>query len=65
MIKTLEQVAVGDYVANERIDTFDPPGGRKFDLPVAGFFVVKNDLIVEWRDYFCMRQFSEGTGLKI
>ena len=62
-IETLKQVAVGNYVANERIDTFDPPGGKKFGLPVAGFFVVEDGLITEWRDYFCMKQFADGTGL--
>ena len=62
-IETVRQIAVGDYVSNERIDTFDPPGGKKFGLPVAGFFVIKDDKIIEWRDYFCMRQFCEGTGL--
>lgn len=64
-IDTVKQLAVGDYVANERIDTFDPPGGRKFGLPVAGFFIVKNGKITEWRDYFCMKQFAEGTGLSL
>ena len=64
-IETLKQIAVGNYVSNERIDTFDPPGGKKFGLPVAGFFVVEDGLITEWRDYFCMKQFSEGTGLPI
>ncbi len=62
-IETLKQIAVGDYVSNERIDTFDPPKGKRFGLPVAGFFVVKDDQITEWRDYFCMDQFCKGTGL--
>ena len=62
-IETLKQIGVGNYVSNERIDTFDPPGGKKFGLPVAGFFIVEDGLIAEWRDYFCMKQFSDGTGL--
>ncbi len=64
-IETIRQAAVGDYVTNERIDTFNPPGGKSFGLPVAGAFVVKDGKITEWRDYFCMRQFAEGTGLDL
>lgn len=64
-IEVLKQVAVGNLVMNERIDTFDPPTGRRFGLPVAGAFEVEDGRIVAWRDYFCMRQFSEGTGLSI
>lgn len=63
-IETVKQTASGDFVMNERIDTFDPPTGKKFGLPVAGAFVVKNGKITEWRDYFCMNQFREGTGLE-
>ncbi len=62
-IQTLKQVAVGNLVMNERLDWFDPPQGKKFGLPVAGAFEVANGKITAWRDYFCMRQFSEGTGL--
>ncbi len=64
-IETLRQIAVGNLVMNERIDHFDPPTGRAFGLPVAGAFEVRNGKIVAWRDYFCMRQFAEGTGLEI
>jgi limonene-1,2-epoxide hydrolase len=64
-IETLRQTCSGEFVMNERIDTFDPPTGKKFGLPVAGAFVVKNGKITEWRDYFCMNQFREGTGLEI
>jgi len=64
-IETLRQVAVGSLVMNERIDHFDPPRGRAFGLPVAGAFEVEGDKITAWRDYFCMRQFAEGTGLRL
>lgn len=64
-IETLRQVAVGELVMNERLDHFDPPGGRAFALPVAGAFEVRGDRIVAWRDYFCMRQFAQGTGLDL
>lgn len=62
-IETLRQIAVGNLVLNERLDHFDPPTGRPFALPVAGAFEVNAGKITAWRDYFCMRQFSEGTGL--
>lgn len=64
-VETLEQVAVGNLVMNERLDHFTPPTGKAFGLPVAGVFEVTNGKITAWRDYFCMRQFAEGTGLDI
>lgn len=41
----------GDVVLTERIDTL---GGKffKIAIPLMGVLVVKNGLIVEWRDYF-------------
>jgi len=62
-IEIIEQLSHKGFVMNERIDYFDPPKGRQFGLPVAGAFKVENGLIVEWRDYFCMQQFSQGTGI--
>ena len=64
-IDTHRQIAVGDLVMNERIDTFSPPGKSRYGLPVAGAFEVKNGKIVAWRDYFCMRQFERGTGISV
>ena len=64
-IDTERQIAVGDLVMNERIDTFSPPGKARYGLPVAGAFEVKNGRIVAWRDYFCMKQFEKGTGLAV
>jgi limonene-1,2-epoxide hydrolase len=50
--KVLREVAVGNVVANERIDRFQFPGGW-VELPVAGFFEVDDrGLITLWRDYF-------------
>jgi len=62
-IETLKQLATGNLVLNERLDYFDPPAGKAFALPVAGAFEVNDGKITAWRDYFCMKQFSEGTGL--
>jgi limonene-1,2-epoxide hydrolase len=64
-IDTKLQVAVGDTVMNERIDSFTPPGKAKYGLPVAGVFVVKNGKITAWRDYFDIRQFTKGTGIEM
>ncbi len=64
-IETLRQCSTGNLVMNERIDTFDPPEGKRFGLPVSGAFEVKDGKIVAWRDYFCMNQFREGTGLDL
>lgn len=60
--KIVHQVASGNIVMNERIDTFSKSG---YALPVAGIFEVKDGKIVSWRDYFDTRQFSKGTGLPI
>ena len=64
-LEVLKQTASGNFVMNERIDYFDPPDGKAFGLPVAGAFEVVDGKITAWRDYFCMRQFSEGTGLDL
>ena len=62
-IEILNQVAMGQVVMNERLDYFNPPQGKSFALPVAGVFEVDGALIKGWRDYFCVKQFSEGTGI--
>jgi limonene-1,2-epoxide hydrolase len=62
-IETLRVAATGNFVMNERIDYFSPPNGKPFGLPVSGAFEIEHGKIVAWRDYFCMKQFSEGTGL--
>jgi limonene-1,2-epoxide hydrolase len=64
-IETIKQCSSGNFVMNERLDHFDPPKGKAFALPVSGAFEVSGEKITAWRDYFCMRQFAEGTGLDI
>ncbi len=64
-IETLRQCSTGNLVMNERIDYFDPPGGKAFGLPVSGAFEIVDGKIAAWRDYFCMNQFREGTGLDL
>ena len=55
----LHQVASGDIVMNERIDTL-VIGDATTRLPVAGVFKVLDGKIIEWRDYFDMGQFTAG-----
>jgi limonene-1,2-epoxide hydrolase len=64
-IETLRQIAVGEWVMNERLDHFDPPGGTPYGLPVAGSFRVQDGRITVWNDYFDVRQFSAGTGINL
>lgn len=64
-IETVRQVAEGEWVMNERIDHFNPPGGKAYGLPVAGSFRVQNGLITVWHDYFDLKQFSAGTGITL
>ncbi len=48
--EVLRTQAMGNVVINERIDHFDM-GETKNAFHVTGFFFLKNDKIVEWRDY--------------
>ncbi|MSR14808.1 MAG: limonene-1,2-epoxide hydrolase [Gammaproteobacteria bacterium] len=59
------QVATGNVVMNERIDHVTPPAGKNYGLPVVGVFEVRGDKICAWRDYFDIRQFETGSGLKL
>jgi limonene-1,2-epoxide hydrolase len=61
----LHQTVSGNVVMNERVDHFTPPGGKNYGLPVVGVFEVRDGKICAWRDYFDIRQFENGTGLKL
>lgn len=50
----LRSHVIGNVVINERIDHFDR-GDKKDAFHVAGFFLVKNEKIVEWQDYMMPR----------
>ena len=56
--------AGGNAVLTERIDSM-VVAGIYVELPVMGTFETQNGKITAWRDYFCMRQFAEGTGLSL
>jgi limonene-1,2-epoxide hydrolase len=44
-------VCTGEVVMNARVETWERRGVR-VELPVAGLFVIKNDLILKWCDYW-------------
>lgn len=53
------QCTVGNVVMNERTDRFGKDG-HWIDLPVAGFFELRDGRISLWRDYFDMGTLMNG-----
>ena len=51
------QVFSGDVVINERVDRFHIGDGW-LELPVAGFWEVRDGLITLWRDCFDMSAYT-------
>jgi limonene-1,2-epoxide hydrolase len=52
-------------VLAERVDYFTMKDGRKVVLPVTGVFVVKNDQITRFSDYFDLADFERQSGFKL
>jgi limonene-1,2-epoxide hydrolase len=50
--RTVNCVAEGDVVMNERLDALTSPDGAVHRLPVMGTFVVKDGKISRWTDYW-------------
>jgi limonene-1,2-epoxide hydrolase len=50
--RTVNIVAEGDIVMNERIDMIKSAGGTTHGLPVMGTFIVRQGKIVRWTDYW-------------
>ena len=50
--KTINVTAEGDVVLTERLDYVKGPDGIVHGLPVMGAFVVRDDKIVRWTDYW-------------
>ena len=50
--RTINCVAEGDVVMNERLDALTSPDGAVHRLPVMGTFVVKEGKITRWTDYW-------------
>lgn len=59
--KVLRELADGDVVMNERVDSF-AIDGKRADLPVMGVFVLRDGLIAEWRDYFDLQTIMGQLG---
>jgi len=55
--RIVREVVDGDVVINERVDRFHIGGGW-LELPVAGFWEVRDGLITRWRDYFDMTAYT-------
>jgi limonene-1,2-epoxide hydrolase len=50
--RTVNIVAEGDIVMNERIDMIKSADGTTHGLPVMGTFIVRQGKIVRWTDYW-------------
>ncbi len=50
--RTVNAVAEGEIVMNERIDMIKGPDGNVHGLPVMGTFVVRDGKIARWTDYW-------------
>ena len=50
--ETINVVAEGGLVLNERLDYVRGPDGTRHGLPVMGTFVVRDNKIVRWTDYW-------------
>jgi len=50
--RTVNAVAEGETVMNERVDMIKGPDGNVHGLPVMGTFVVRGGKIARWTDYW-------------
>ncbi|MEZ5247096.1 MAG: nuclear transport factor 2 family protein [Acidimicrobiales bacterium] len=57
--ETLHEVAEGDVVLNERVDTF-VIAGNPTPIEVMGIFELRDGKIARWRDYFDMAGLTGG-----
>ncbi|MFN7968056.1 MAG: limonene-1,2-epoxide hydrolase family protein [Acidimicrobiales bacterium] len=55
--RIVREVLDGDVVINERVDRFHIGDGW-LELPVAGFWEVRDGLVTLWRDYFDMSAYT-------
>lgn len=59
VFETLHEVADGNLVMNERVDTF-VIGGNPTAIKVMGTFELRDGKIARWRDYFDMSALTGG-----
>ena len=50
--RTINIVADGDIVMNDRLDMIKGPDGKMHGVPVMGTFVVRDGKITRWTDYW-------------
>jgi limonene-1,2-epoxide hydrolase len=60
-IVTVNQVAAGNLVMNERVDIFLRED-QEISLPIAGVFELRNGKIQAWREYFDLPTFKGTAG---
>ena len=53
-----------DLVVTERIDRIDI-GDDSATVPIAGFFVIENEKVKIWRDYFDLRSLENGLNQSV
>jgi limonene-1,2-epoxide hydrolase len=61
--EVLKEVAAGDLVMNERVDTFVMKGIAT-PLPVAGVFTLRDGQIAIWHDYFDLQTIMTAMPLE-
>jgi limonene-1,2-epoxide hydrolase len=57
-VDIIHMIAKGPIVMTERVDFFTREDGTKVSLPMMGVIEVHDRLIVAWRDYFDLAQFT-------
>lgn len=65
LLEVVTVAAESNLVLAERIDHFEMHDGRKITLPVTGVFVIENDRIVRFSDYFDLASFERQSGMKL
>jgi limonene-1,2-epoxide hydrolase len=57
-VDIIHMIAEGAIVMTERVDYFTKDDGTTVSLPMMGVIEVNDGLIVAWRDYFDLAQFT-------
>ena len=57
-------MAEGPIVTTERIDHLTRAGGTTASLPMMGVIEVHDGLVVAWRDYFDLSQFTSRMAVE-
>lgn len=63
-LEVIDSVSAGDKVFVERVDHMTAKGGH-VDLPVGGFFELRDGKISKMHEYFDLATLSDATGLPL